>query len=50
MRMKSFSELFCIENDFAKYFENVAIYSFTYLVSHIMVILRNDTFLHHRTN
>ena len=40
-----FLELFCIENDFAKY-RNL----FKYFVSHITVIPRNDTFLYHRTN
>ena len=36
-------ELFCIENDFAKCFANVAIY-LKYFVSHTMIIFRNDAF------
>ena len=48
-------ELFCIENNFAKYFANVAIYNakiylFECFVSHITVIPRNDTFLYYRTS
>ena len=34
--------VFCIENDFAKYFAKCNL--FKYFVSHTMIIFRNDTF------
>ena len=34
--------VFCIENDFAKYFAKYNL--FKYFVSHTMIIFRNDTF------
>ena len=43
-------ELFCIKNDFAKYFAKYRNLLFKYFVSHIMIIFRSDTFLYHRTN
>ena len=43
-------ELFCIENDFGKYFAKSCHLLFKYFVSHIIVIPRNDSFLHYRTN
>ena len=46
--MKIF-ELFCIKNDFAKYFAKCH-NLFKYFVLHIMVIPQNDTFLYYRTN
>ena len=41
-------ELGCIENDFAKYIAKFCI--LTILVSHIMIISRNDALLYYRTN
>ena len=41
--------VFCIENDFAKYFakcRNLV----KYFVSHNMIIFRNDTFPYYKTN
>ena len=49
MWMKKVYELFCIENDFAKYFAECR-NSFKYFVLHIMVIAWNDTYLYYRTN
>ena len=45
---KMIFELGCIENDFAKYVAKFCI--LTILVSHIMIISRNDALLYYRTN
>ena len=42
-------ELFCIKNDFAKNFAKCH-HLFKYFVSHITVILPNDTFLYYGKN
>ena len=40
--------IFCIENDFAKYFAKCNL--FNYFVWHTMIIFRNDTFPYYKTN
>ena len=42
-------ELIWIKNDFAKYFRECC-NLFKYFVSHIIIILRINTFLYYRTN
>ena len=51
MKEKIFRELFCIKNDFPKYFAKCCnlLYLFNF-VSKITIIPQNDTFLYHRTN
>ena len=41
--------IFCIENDFAKYFAKCR-NLFKYFVSRTMIIFRNDTFPYYKTN
>ena len=41
--------MFCIENDFAKYFAKCPDL-FKYFVPHTMIIFRNDTFPYYKTN
>ena len=44
-------ELFCTENDFAKYFEKFWNLLFEHFISHIMIISQNDAFIYyHRAN
>ena len=52
MEEKLFGELFCIENDFPKYFAKCRnlFHLFKYFVPRITIIPRNDTLLYHRTN
>ena len=41
--------IFCIENDFAKYFAKCR-NLFKYFVSHTVIIFRNHTFPYYKTN
>ena len=52
MEKKLFGELFCIKNDFPKYFAKChnLLYLFKYFVARITIISRNDALLYHRTN
>ena len=48
--MKSFWNYFASKMVLLDILQNVTIYLFKYFVSHIMIILRNDTFLYSRIN
>ena len=54
MEEKLFGELFCIENDFPKYFAKcrnlLYLFKFISFALHITIIPQNDTLLYHRTN